>query len=58
MVMIRIIRDGEVLKETENIQTLVQYIDFYDAETKYLEIRPDYDKIEERNRRNAAKLSD
>tara|TARA_R110002012_G_scaffold175444_2_gene340287 strand:+ start:2055 stop:2225 length:171 start_codon:yes stop_codon:yes gene_type:complete len=54
--MIRIIRDGEVLKETEDIQTLVQYIDFYDAETKYLEIRPDYDKIEERNRRNAAEL--
>jgi len=56
--MIRIIRDGEVLKETENIQTLVQYIDFYDTETKYLEIKADYDKIEERNRRNAAKLSD
>lgn len=58
MVMIRIIRDGEVLKETENIQTLVQYIDFYDTETKYLEIKADYDKIEERNRRNIAKLSD
>tara|TARA_R110002050_G_C8922021_1_gene511460 strand:- start:1544 stop:1714 length:171 start_codon:yes stop_codon:yes gene_type:complete len=56
--MIRIIRDGEVLKETEDIQSLVQYIDFYDAETKYLEITPNYDKIEERNRRNAAKLSD
>jgi hypothetical protein len=56
--MIRIIRDGEVLKETADIQSLVQYIDFYDAETKYLEIRPDYDKIEERNRRQTAELSD
>ena len=57
MAMIRIIRDGEVLKETEDIQSLVQYIDFYDADPKYLEITPNYDKIEERNRRNAAKLS-
>lgn len=55
--MIRIIRDGEVLKETEDIQSLVQYIDFYDADPKYLEITSNYDKIEERNRRNAAKLS-
>jgi len=54
--MIRIIKDGEVLKETEDIQTLVQYIDFYDTDTKYLDIRADYDKIEERNRRQAAEL--
>ena len=54
--MIRIIRDGEVLKETEDIQSLVQYIDFYDTDPKYLEITPNYDKIEERNRRQSAEL--
>ena len=56
--MIRIIRDGEVLKEIEDIQTLVQYMDYYDTPTKYIEIRTNDDEIEERNRRQAAKLSD
>ena len=58
MVMIRIIRDGEVLKEIEDIQTLVQYMDYYDTPTKYIEIRTNDDEIEKRNRRQAAKLSD
>jgi hypothetical protein len=56
MVMIRIIKDGEVLKETEDIQTLVQYIDFYDTPPKMIEFRVNYDKVEERNRRQAAEL--
>jgi len=56
--MIRIIKDGEVLKEMDDIQTLVQYMDYYDTPTKYLEIRTNYDEIEERNRRQAAELSD
>ncbi len=56
--MIRIIRDGEVLKEIKDIQTLVQYLDYYDAETKYLEIRTNDDEIEKRNRRQAAEFSD
>ena len=56
--MIRIIRDGEVLKEIKDIQTLVQYLDYYDTPTKYIEIRTNHDEIEERNRRQAAELSD
>jgi hypothetical protein len=56
--VIRIIRDGEVLKEMDDIQTLVQYLDYYDAETKYLEIRTNDDEIEKRNRRQAAEFSD
>jgi len=56
--MIRIIRDGEVLKEIDDIQTLIQYLDYYDTPTKYIEIRTNDDKIEERNRRQAAELSD
>ena len=56
--MIRIIRDGEVLKEMNDIQTLVQYLDYYDAPTKYIEIRTNHDEIEERDKRQAAELSD
>ena len=57
--MIRIHKDGEVIKETEDIQTLVQFLDYYDDHPiKMVEFRVNYDKIEERNRRQAAKLSD
>ena len=56
--MIRIIRDGEVLKEIDDIQTLIQYLDYYDTPTKYIEIRTNDDKIEERNRRQAAEFGD
>ena len=58
MDMIRIIRDGEVLKEIKDIQTLVQYLDYYDTPTKYIEIRTNHDEIEKRDRRQAAELSD
>jgi len=56
--MIRIIKDGKVIKETEDMQTLVQFIDYYDSEPKAIEFSLNYDKIEERNRRQAAELSD
>ena len=55
--MIRIIKDDEVLKETEDVQTLIQYLDYYDTPPKKIEFRINYDKIEERNRRQAAELS-
>ncbi len=55
--MIRIIKDDEVLKETEDVQTLIQYLDYYDTPPKMIEFRINYDKIEERNRRQAAELS-
>ena len=57
--MIRIHKDGEVIKETEDIQTLVQFLDYYeDHPIKMVEFRVNRDKIEERNRRQAAELSD
>ena len=56
--MIRIIRDGEVLKEMDDIQTLVQHLDYHDTPTKYIEIRTNYDEIEKRDKRQAAELSD
>ena len=56
--MIRIIRDGEVLKEIDDIQTLIQYLDYHDTPTKYIEIRTNHDEIEERDKRQAAELSD
>lgn len=56
--MIRIFKDGKVIKETEDMQTLVQFIDYYDSEPKMIEFSLNYDEIEKRNRRNAAKLSD
>ena len=57
--MIRIHKDGEVIKEPEDIQTLVQFLDYYDDHPiKMVEFRVNYDKIEERNRRQAAELSD
>ncbi len=55
--MIRIFKDGEIIKETEDIQTLVQYLDYYNETPKMIEFRVNYDKIEERNRRQAAELS-
>ena len=55
--MIRIIKDGKVIKETEDMQTLVQFIDYYDSEPKAIEFSLNYDKIKERNRRQAAELS-
>ena len=55
--MIRIIRDGEVLKEIDDIQTLIQYLDYYNTLPKMIEFRINYDKIEERERRQAAELS-
>jgi len=57
MDMIRIFKDGEIIKETEDIQTLVQYLDYYNETPKMIEFRVNYDKIEERNRRQAAELS-
>ena len=57
-VMIRIIKDGEVLKETEDVQTLVQYMDYHNTVPKYIEIRSNDEKIEERHRRQTAELSD
>ena len=57
--MIRIFKDGEVIKETEDIQTLVQFLDYYeDHPPKMVEFRVNHDKIEERNRRQASELSD
>ena len=57
--MIRIHKDGEVIKETEDIQTLVQFLDYYDDHPiKMVEFRVNNVKIEERNRRQAAELSD
>tara|TARA_Y100000361_G_C10975266_1_gene246118 strand:+ start:123 stop:293 length:171 start_codon:yes stop_codon:yes gene_type:complete len=56
--MIRIIKDGEVIKETLDMQTLVQFIDFYDSEPKAIEFSLNYDEIEKRNERQAAELSD
>ena len=57
--MIRIFKDGEVIKETEDIQTLVQFLDYYeDHPPKMVEFRVNHDKIEERNRRQPAELSD
>ena len=57
--MIRIFKDGEIIKETEDIQTLVQFLDYYeDCPPKMVEFRLNYDKIEEKNRRQAAELSD
>ena len=55
--MIRIHKDGEVIKETEDIQTLVQFLDYYeDHPIKMVEFRVNHDAIEERNRRQAADL--
>jgi hypothetical protein len=55
--MIRIHKDGEVIKETEDIQTLVQFLDYYeDHPIKMVEFRVNHDAIEERNRRQAAEL--
>ena len=57
--MIRIFKDGEIIKETEDIQTLVQFLDYNeDCPPKMVEFRLNYDKIEEKNRRQAAELSD
>jgi len=56
--MIRIFKDGKVIKETDDMQTLAQFMDFYDAEPKMIEFRLNYDEIEKRNRRQAAELSD
>ena len=56
--MIRIIKDGEIIKETLDMQTLVQFIDFYDSEPKRVEFSLNNDEIEKRNRRQAAELSD
>ena len=56
--MIRIIKEGEVLKETEDVQTLVQYMDYHNTVPKYIEIRSNDEKIEERHRRQTAELSD
>jgi len=58
MDMIRIFKDGKVIKETEDMQTLVQFIDYYDSEPKMIEFSLNYDEIEKRNRRQAAELSD
>ncbi len=56
--MIRIFKDGEIIKETEDIQTLVQFLDYYgDSPPKMIEFRLNHDKIEEKNRRQAAELS-
>ena len=55
--MIRIHKDGEVIKETEDIQTLVQFLDYYeDPPIKMVEFRVNHDAIEKRNRRQAAEL--
>jgi len=54
--MIRIFKDGKVIKETEDMQTLAQYMDFYDSPPKMIEFRLNYDEIEKRNRRQAAEL--
>ena len=57
--MIRIFKDGEIIKETEDIQTLVQFLDYYgDSPPKMIEFRLNHAKIEEKNRRQAAELSD
>tara|TARA_R100000458_G_C8177015_1_gene175420 strand:- start:13 stop:186 length:174 start_codon:yes stop_codon:yes gene_type:complete len=57
--VIRIFKDGEVIKETEDIQTLVQFLDYYgDHPIKMVEFRINHDEIEEKNRRQAAELSD
>ena len=56
--MIRIIKDGKVIKETQDMQTLVQFIDYYDSEPKRVEFSLNYDEIEKRNDRQAAELSD
>ena len=54
--MIRIFKDGKVIKETEDIQTLAQYMDFYETPPKMIEFRLNHDEIEKRNRRQAAEL--
>ena len=54
--MIRIIKDGKVIKETEDMQILVQYIDYYDSEPQKVEFTLNHDEIEKRNRRQAAEL--
>ena len=54
--MIRIFKDGKVIKETEDMQTLAQYMDFYGTPPKMIEFRLNHDEIEKRNRRQAAEL--
>ncbi len=56
--MIRIIKDGKVIKETQDMQTLVQFIDYYDSEPKAIEFSLNYDEIKKRNERQTAELSD